>query len=285
MSEHKNLPNIFVWSHPRSLSTAFLRPFSSQWNVYLESFLLSRSYFFLQKAIAAGAPNLPDPQQLFQGSYLPENEGFSALVNSFKEPFIYKEHAFQTDNGMKLEEEKETLLKGRHLFIIRNPESAVPSLINILLKDSPNLAQHPHMALLFNTFGFDKNKPQENLYLYLSLQPMIKLIQFLKANGQTPILVESEELVANPEGTFKHICSELGVEFNPAMLTWSGDFPAIPPILAKWFTNANKSEGFSPDLTNKNPYETIPEPYATMSKQMVHVLDQEYKVLKQLFGK
>jgi hypothetical protein len=51
----------------------------------------------------------------------------------------------------------------------------------------------------------------------------------------------------DPPGVLGHVCSRLGLQFDPAMLGWSpGPKPEDGPWAPHWYANVHRSTGFAP---------------------------------------
>jgi hypothetical protein len=63
--------------------------------------------------------------------------------------------------------------------------------------------------------------------------------------GQDPLVIDSADIRANPEGALKALCAALGLEFDPAMLHWpEGGIPADGIWAAHWYGAVHRSTGF-----------------------------------------
>ncbi|GAA5868886.1 hypothetical protein JCM1840_005154 [Sporobolomyces johnsonii] len=89
-----------------------------------------------------------------------------------------------------------------HTFLIRSPAKAVPSYARLCFPGSET--------------GFEYFDPNEMGYRELRL-----LFDFVKEEtGQIPLVVESEELLKDPEAVMGMWCDEVGIEFHKDMLEW-----------------------------------------------------------------
>jgi hypothetical protein len=61
------------------------------------------------------------------------------------------------------------------------------------------------------------------------------------------IVVDSDEMLANPAETFPKICDALGIAFHPEMLQWpAGPKPYDGPWWPHWYSQVHASTGFGP---------------------------------------
>ncbi|XP_013411779.1 branched-chain-amino-acid aminotransferase-like protein 2 isoform X2 [Lingula anatina] len=90
----------------------------------------------------------------------------------------------------------------QHTFLIRNPKQATPDLYKCLTDKERNGCDH-----------FDK--------LEATYKPIHQLFHLIKKEtGQTPVLIDADDLLNDPAGIVKRYCSLTGIEFVPSMLQW-----------------------------------------------------------------
>jgi hypothetical protein len=107
-----------------------------------------------------------------------------------------------------------------NIFLIRDPREMLPSLI----------VQLPHAALADT-----------------GLRKQWQLLQALRSNGQEAIVLDSRELLLDPESVLRQLCDRLGLEFDQGMLQWTAGARAEDGVWAKhWYQAVHKSTGFSP---------------------------------------
>ena len=112
------------------------------------------------------------------------------------------------------------LQKTRNVFLIRDPQQMLPSLVR----------QLPHAGLADT--GLDR---QWQLY------------EWLVDTGQQPAIVDSRELLLNPERVLRRLCSHLGLAFTDAMLSWEPGARAEDGVWARhWYHTVHQSSGFEP---------------------------------------
>lgn len=89
-----------------------------------------------------------------------------------------------------------------HTFLIRTPQKAIPSYYRLCYPGAPT--------------GFDFFDPREAGY-----EELRKLFNFLRSQGQEPLVLESEDLLREPETVMKEWCDHVGISFDPSMLEWN----------------------------------------------------------------
>jgi hypothetical protein len=106
-----------------------------------------------------------------------------------------------------------------NVFLVRDPEQMLPSLT----------IQVPHAGLADT--GLDR---QWQIYEWLS------------AEGQHPAVIDSRELLLDPEGVLRQLCNHLALDFNDAMLSWRQGPREEDGVWAPhWYHAVHKSVGFS----------------------------------------
>lgn len=88
-----------------------------------------------------------------------------------------------------------------HTFLIRTPAKACPSYHRLCYPGAPT--------------DFEFYDPEEAGYRELRL-----LFDFLRSKGRDPLILDAEDLLANPQDTMRKWCETVEVEFDPAMLEW-----------------------------------------------------------------
>jgi hypothetical protein len=107
----------------------------------------------------------------------------------------------------------------KNIFLIRDPREMLPSLT----------VQLPH-ATLDDT----------------GLKRQWQLLQDLHSNGQQAIVLDSRELLLDPEAVLRQLCETLNLAFEQAMLRWPAGQRIEDGVWAKhWYQAVHKSTGFA----------------------------------------
>jgi len=85
------------------------------------------------------------------------------------------------------------------------------------------------------------------------------LLNKILESGEDPVVVDSSDLLMNPEAILKELCQHLEIDFDDSMLSWEPGAKPEDGVWAKhWYKNTHESSGFS----NKEPSrESLPEKF------------------------
>lgn len=121
----------------------------------------------------------------------------------------------------------------RNIFLIRDPREMLPSLT----------IQVPH-ATLTDT----------------GLKRQWQLLEDLHAENQPAIVLDSRELLTNPEAVLRELCLQLDLPFQASMLQWpAGPRPEDGVWAKHWYHAVHKSTGFA-EYQSKDYFPTELEP-------------------------
>ncbi len=108
----------------------------------------------------------------------------------------------------------------RNLLLIRDPQEMLPSL-TIQLPD----------ASLADT----------------GLATQWQLYTWLVEHGETPVVIDSRELLLDPAGILEQVCDRIGIAFDDTMLSWkAGPRPEDGIWAPHWYDAVHRSTGFMP---------------------------------------
>jgi len=129
---------------------------------------------------------------------------------------------------------KHVFVKGMaHHYINKRPDF-------ILKWDNVILIRHPEKLLVSFSKVIDNPKLDD-----IGLKKASELFLFLKENGRIPIVIDSDELMIDPERYLKKLCNKLEVPFTSNMLSWKKEgIPEDGVWAPYWYTNVHNSEGF-----------------------------------------
>ncbi|MCW5898823.1 MAG: sulfotransferase family protein [Flavobacteriales bacterium] len=86
---------------------------------------------------------------------------------------------------------------------------------------------------------------------------MVELFDAIRAAGGEAYVLDSADLVNDPERTLMAVCDRLAIPFDAAMLGWeAGPRPEDGVWAPHWYANVHRSTGFSPQATSTRPLPT-----------------------------
>ena len=133
-----------------------------------------------------------------------------------------------------------------NVFLVRDPREMLPSLT----------IQVPH-ARLEDT----------------GLKRQWDLFCDLRSAGQQPAVLDSRELLLDPDAVLRQLCKHLGHDFSPAMLRWpAGPRPEDGVWAPHWYHAVHKSTGFA----RYTPKSAFPEDLESLLAECQPWYDQLY---------
>lgn len=220
---------IHCWSAPRSRSTALLYSFEARGKgtvaidepLYREWLIqkgdtVARPYL---REMIEGVPPVPSstPSSTDEGGEVEDPEQWKRELLSLRERIevgaqqlesggvIFCKHMakhsflYDFDEEWQLDGDDVELIH-RHLLLIRDPVAVLSSWGSAgdVHGDNPTSDEIGILPLLT---------------IYTKLES--------RMDGKQPVVLESDELVTDPEGTLFYICDRLSIPFNTSMLSWN----------------------------------------------------------------
>ena len=203
------------WVHPRSISTGFERVFieRSDYKVLHEPF--SPLYYVYEKRVDCPGqhidPNVPHSYADIRQWIL--EEGDKAAV-------FFKDMAYHPfDHIIK---DDEFLQRLTHTFLIREPEKTILS----------HAVMNPDVTR--DEIGYE-----------LEFKLFEKVAE---VTGQTPVLIDADELEGDPAGIIKAYCEAVGIPFIKDSLSWDpGQVPEWDSW-KEWHVDAAESSGIQKNM-------------------------------------
>ena len=203
---------VCLWSGPRNVSTALMYSFAQRKDTRVVDEPLYGHYLRVTAAEHPGDDEVMAAMNCDGDAVMRE-----LLLEAATEPrMLFLKQMAHHLVGLDLAFLQQT----RNVFLVRDPQQMLPSLVR----------QLPH-ATLADT-GLDR---QWQLY------------EWLLGRGQQPAIVDSRELLLNPESVLRQLCSHLGLAFTDAMLSWEPGGRAEDGVWAPhWYHAVHQSSGFAP---------------------------------------
>ena len=131
---------------------------------------------------------------------------------------------------------------------------------NILLIREPSLVIRSHA----------KNVPDLKVS-DIGLDVQNSLLNRIIKSGAGPIVVDSANLLMNPEAILKELCQHLGIAFDTSMLSWeSGPKPEDGVWARHWYKNTHESSAFSNKESSRDP---MPEKFLPVLEEATVLYD------------
>lgn len=112
------------------------------------------------------------------------------------------------------------LLETTNLFVLRHPGLSIQSIHKQI--ESPNRED-------------------------VGLHAQRKMFEYVRSRGQNPVVIDSENLLHDPESYLQGVCLRLGLPWDQAMLHWkAGPKPEDGPWAKYWYNRLHSSTGFAP---------------------------------------
>lgn len=87
-----------------------------------------------------------------------------------------------------------------------------------------------------------------------SLPMQVRLLERMEKAGRPPLVLDSRLLLADPPGVLAALCDRLGLDFDPAMLSWPAGPKPEDGVWAKhWYHRVHLSTGFEPYERSSQP--------------------------------
>ena len=204
---------IAMWSGPRNLSTALMRSFGSRGDT-----AVSDEPFYGAYLQATG-----DPQPMADQVIAAMDCDWDGVARSLSgpipggAPIWYQKHMAHHMVGPIARDDLPGLT---HAFLIRDPTRVVASY------SAKRVAVRPeHLGTARQLDYFEREADRL---------------------GRAPPVVDSADILRDPEGTLRRLCGALGIEWDPAMLRWAPGLRATDGIWGShWYDAVAISTGFA----------------------------------------
>ncbi len=145
------------------------------------------------------------------------------ILGRSERPVLFMKHMAHHLVALDLGFLRETV----NVLLIRDPREVLASLVNQL--PSPSLAD-------------------------TGVATQSELLAQLESRGQTPVILDSRELLLDPPNVLTSLCDAIDIDFDSAMLTWpEGARPEDGVWAPHWYESLHRSKGFQPYRPKTEP--------------------------------
>ncbi len=214
MSSQDGPVRIAMWSGPRNISTALMRAWENRPDTAVCDEPFYACYLKRTGLVHPGRNEIIQSQPT---EWFTVIENLTGVVPERKSIF-YQKHMV---HHLLPEIDRTWLPRLKHAFLIRSPREMLPSLARVT--PDPTVR--------------DTGLPQQ-----------LELYSFLLARtGEKPPVVDSRDVLENPEGMLRALCRALKVPFLESMLSWPPGPRASDGVWAPyWYDRVGSSSGFRP---------------------------------------
>lgn len=234
-----NLNKINLWASPRNISTAIMYSFAQRNDTKVIDEPFYAAYLKSTGIIHPGQDEILASQ----------NQDFDTVLKEVINGTYPSENVFfkQMSHHL-LSHPKDFLLDCKNIILIREPKEMIISFSKVI--DSPKLND-------------------------LGIKQSYEIFQFLIEKGQSPIIIDSNELLKNPKKVLSDVCKKLGIAFDEKMLQWKAGKRQEDGVWAPyWYSNVHQSTGFS-------PYQEKEEVLEERFKDLYEECLSYYKIIKE----
>ena len=228
---------ICLWSSPRNLSTALMYSFAQRPDTIVFDEPLYAHY------LRATGANHPGRGIVLQSQDNDGNQVVQQLIhNDFGKPVLFCKQMTHHVVDLPLS----FLLQVSNILFIREPKQIISSYAQVI------------RDVKMQDIGLDK---QWELY------------HFLTQKQQNFAIVDSGEILKNPEKVITDLCCAMQLQFYKEMLSWqSGPKPEDGVWAKYWYNSVHKTTHFAPQETSSRPLPGYLQPLYEECKQYYDLL-------------
>ncbi|MBV6477501.1 MAG: hypothetical protein HGGPFJEG_00240 [Ignavibacteria bacterium] len=215
------MKRICLWSGPRNISTALMYSFAQRNDTRVFDEPLYAHY------LAVTGADHPGKDEVLKSM---DNDGMSVIRNVILAEY-QDEVVFFKQMAHHLIMIDDSFLKDVvNLILIRNPKQIIASFRKVI----PEFSIHD-----------------------IGIKKQFEIYQNLISMNLNPLIIDSGEILKNPERMLTKLCDNLGISFDKKMLSWNAGPKKEDGVWAKyWYENVHKSTGFG---IHKQDETEIPE--------------------------
>lgn len=219
---------INLLSTPRNVSTAFMYSFAQRKDV-----VALDEPFYASWLVATGVVHPGQEEILNSQEQNPVLVAEQLTTKDWGKPILFVKNMCPQLVGLKWD----FLTAFQNIIFIRDPAQAIISFAKVFDPDAQEMG----------------------------ILTQLEIFNFLKIRGKTPLVLDSAELLKNPEKVLAKLCCKLEISFDKSMLQWEAGPKSVDGVWAKyWYKNAHKSTEFritsskASKVKQKVPHHLIP---------------------------
>jgi hypothetical protein len=203
---------INCWSGPRNVSTALMRSFAQRADTRAFDEPLYGHYLSTTRAPHPGLDELIEVLETDATTVIDD----VILGPCDRAVMFFKQMVHHLTPDLDLRFLDECV----NVVLIRDPAEVIASLVNQL--PEPTMRD-------------------------VGLERQVLLFRDLRSRGQEPPVLEARQLLLDPERVLTELCRRVGIQWDPAMLSWPAGPQPEDGVWAKyWYDNLHTSMGFQP---------------------------------------
>lgn len=215
---------IAMWSGPRNLSTALMRSWGSRADTWVTDEPLYAHYL---KVTGLDHPGREEIVAAYESDWRRVADQLTGPVPGGR-AIWYQKHM---THHMVPEVGRGWISGLTNCFLIREPGAVILSYSRVRAEPTPEDLGFPQQSELFD------------------------LVR--RETGRVPPVIDSLDLLRDPEGMLRRLCAAVGVGFDSAMLSWApGPRPTDGIWARHWYESVERSTGFGPPRERTEP---VPE--------------------------
>lgn len=209
-----NSIRIAMWSGPRNISTAMMRSFENRPDT-----VVTDEPFYAHYLDKTGLDH-PGKIDVLASQSTNWKDVADMCIGEFPEPkpIWYQKHMGQHNlEGCDLLWTRDVT----NCFLIRDPKQVIAS--------------------------YGRRFPVENERLlgFVQQAELLKMVE--QETGETPPVLDTKDILLNPEGMLKKLCKRIGISFTKKMLNWPVGKRKSDGVWAPyWYNRVEESTGFKP---------------------------------------
>ncbi|WP_411894342.1 sulfotransferase family protein [Winogradskyella sp. A2] len=225
-----DIKRICLWSGPRNISTALMYSFAQRKDtkVYDEPL-----YAYYLKNHSEAHKYHPGAEDILE---VMENNGdkiVEMMLTENEKPVLFFKHMIHHLLGL----DKEFMRKTVNIILTRDPFEMLPSFDRVI----------PNPVL--DDVGYKLH---------------MELLEYFQSNNISFTVIDSKQVLINPEKTLNNLCEFAEIEFDRNMLSWKPQKRKEDGIWSKyWYDSVHNSSGFMKYMPKEAPFPNHLQPLLT----------------------